>query len=83
MTSYEPDAEYVDGRIIQRSAAQFDHGGLQAQLAAYFYAREKEWNVIGVSNTRVQTAASALPGTRSMSCASGGIAFRNPRLGFV
>ena len=53
-TAYEPDAEYVEGRIIRRSAPQFDHGRLQAQLAAYFYAREKEWMVIGVTNTRVQ-----------------------------
>ena len=53
-TAYEPDAEYVEGRIIRRSAPQFDHGRLQAQLAACFYAREKEWRVIGVTNTRVQ-----------------------------
>jgi len=53
-TTYEPDAEYVDGRIVQRSVPQFDHGRLQAQITAYFYAREKEWNMIVVSDTRVQ-----------------------------
>jgi Uma2 family endonuclease len=53
-TTYEPDAEYIDGRIVKRSVPQFDHGRLQLQLGAYFYAHEKEWNVIGVTETRVQ-----------------------------
>ena len=39
-TTYEPDAEYVEGRIVQRTVPQYDHGRLQAQLTAYFYARE-------------------------------------------
>ena len=53
-TTHEPDAEYVDGRIVQRSVPQFDHARLQAQLAAYFYPREKEWNVIVLTEVRVQ-----------------------------
>ena len=53
-TTYEPDAEYIDGRIVKRSVPQFDHARLQAQIAAYFYAREKEWNGMVVTEARVQ-----------------------------
>ena len=53
-TTFQPDAEYIEGRIVQRSVPQFDHGRLQLQLGACFYAHEKEWNVIGVSEVRVQ-----------------------------
>lgn len=57
-TIYESDAEYVEGRIVQRTVPHFDHGRLQAQLTAYSYAHEHEWGVIVVSDTRVQAQPS-------------------------
>ncbi len=42
---YEPDAEYVDGVIEERSTGEDSHSAWQAALVIYFGARAKEWNV--------------------------------------
>ena len=44
-TSYEPDAEYVDGVIEERCLGQFDHGSWQLAIALWFRAHAKEWNI--------------------------------------
>ena len=44
-TSYEPDAEYVDGVIEERCLGQYDHGSWQKALVLWFSAHTKEWNI--------------------------------------
>jgi len=42
-TSYRPDCDYVDGRIEERNGGEFDHGYLQALLAASFMNNRDAW----------------------------------------
>ncbi|MFN0171228.1 MAG: Uma2 family endonuclease [Bryobacteraceae bacterium] len=43
--SYEPDREYVDGRLEERHLGEHDHSLLQALIAAFFVARQSEHNI--------------------------------------
>lgn len=38
-TTYEPDMEYVDGRLVERNAGEHDHSRLQSMVAAELEAR--------------------------------------------
>lgn len=55
-TVYETDCDYVDGEVQERNVGTFDHSRLQLALAAYFYARRKEWGVCVVPEQRVQVS---------------------------
>ena len=55
-TSYDPDCDYVDGELLERNLGELDHSRLQAILTAYFYNREKQWNVLVVTEQRVQVS---------------------------
>lgn len=44
-SSYEPDAEYVDGVIEERSVGEEQHSAWQAALVIYFGSRAKEWGI--------------------------------------
>ena len=44
-TSYEPDAEYVDGVIEERPAAEDLHSAWQAALTTFFGVRAREWKI--------------------------------------
>jgi Uma2 family endonuclease len=56
-SSYEPDAEYVDGKIEERPAALFDHASWQGAILHWFSQSEKEWNVRSLPSLRVRVAA--------------------------
>jgi len=53
--SYEPDAEYVDGVIEQRSVGELDHAAWQAAILAYF-RQHPDWSVKAYPELRVQAA---------------------------
>src|SRR5216684_5292998 len=53
-TSYRPDCDYVDGRVEERNLGEWDHSSLQTRVAAYFFARRKEWGISVVVEQRVQ-----------------------------
>ena len=57
-TSYRPDCDYVDGRIEERNVGDWDHGSLQAAIAAYFVVRRKQWGISVATELRVQVKAS-------------------------
>ncbi|WP_058188081.1 Uma2 family endonuclease [Terracidiphilus gabretensis] len=44
-SSYEPDAEYVDGVIEERSVGQYDHSSWQHALEMWFAQHAKEWDI--------------------------------------
>ncbi len=44
-SSYEPDAEYVDGVIEERNVGEEQHSAWQAALVIYFGLRGREWNI--------------------------------------
>ncbi|HXF27333.1 MAG TPA: Uma2 family endonuclease [Bryobacteraceae bacterium] len=56
-TNYEPDAEYLGGRIVERNVGQWDHSSLQAALAAYFYSHRGEWQILVATEQRMALAS--------------------------
>jgi len=56
-SSYEPDAEYVDGEIEERAAGEYDHAAWQKAILLWFAKHEQEWNVEVLPEYRVQVAA--------------------------
>lgn len=55
-TSFHPDADFVNGEIEERNLGEFEHARLQYILAVMFGRHEPEWNVIGVTEQRIQVA---------------------------
>ncbi|MGA2251045.1 Uma2 family endonuclease [Terracidiphilus sp.] len=53
-SSYEPDAEYVDGVIEERTMGEWSHADLQAAILDYFRSRRLEWNIRAAAELRVQ-----------------------------
>jgi Uma2 family endonuclease len=56
-SSYEPDAEYVDGKIEERSTGEFDHASWQEAILAWFRQHRKDWNTYARPELRVRVAA--------------------------
>ena len=56
-SSYEPDAEYVDGKIEERPAGEFDHASWQQAILIWFWQHEKEWDIRALPSLRVRVAA--------------------------
>jgi Uma2 family endonuclease len=56
-STYEPDAEYVDGEIQERPVGEYDHANWQSALLKYFSKYEREWNIRVLAELRVQVAA--------------------------
>lgn len=55
-SSYEPDAEYVDGEIEERAVGEHDHAAWQAAIQRWFFAHEQEWNIEVLPEYRVQVS---------------------------
>jgi Putative restriction endonuclease len=55
-SSYEPDAEYVDGEIERRPMGEFDHSSWQLAILRWFLQHEKEWKIRVRPELRVQVA---------------------------
>jgi Uma2 family endonuclease len=56
-SSYEPDAEYVDGEIEERPVGENDHSAWQAAICFWFLKHTDEWNVLIRPELRIQVAA--------------------------
>jgi Uma2 family endonuclease len=55
---YRPDREYVDGEIRERNVGKWEHARVQWLLAAWFSNHEKEWEITGSTEQRVQVSTS-------------------------
>jgi Uma2 family endonuclease len=53
-TSWEPDAEYVDGVIEERPMGEWNHADWQAAVVEFFRNYRKEWNIRVAPELRVQ-----------------------------
>ena len=53
-SSYEPDAEYVDGVIEARPMGEYDHAAWQEAILAYFREHRREWNIRVLPELRIQ-----------------------------
>jgi Uma2 family endonuclease len=56
-SSYEPDAEYVDGEIERRPMGELDHAARQLAILKYFLPYEKTWGVYVFPELRVHVSA--------------------------
>ena len=56
-TTYRPDREYVDGELLERNVGKWEHGRIQSLLALWFGTNEQQWNVMAVTEVRVQVSA--------------------------
>jgi len=55
-TSFDPDAEYEDGRIEERAVGENDHSAWQAAICAWFQQQAKEGQIRVRPEFRVQVA---------------------------
>jgi Uma2 family endonuclease len=55
-SSYEPDAEYVDGVIQERPMGEWSHADWQAAILEYFRSRRTQWNIRAAAELRVQVS---------------------------
>jgi Uma2 family endonuclease len=53
-SSYSPDCEYLEGKVLERNVGEYEHARLQTRLGAYLVNHEKEWGIRAVVEQRVQ-----------------------------
>ena len=53
-SSYEPDAEFVDGGVEERAVGEYDHATWQQALQRWFIEHATEWNIRVRAELRVQ-----------------------------
>ncbi len=56
-TSYDPDREYLDGRVVERNLGEKDHSVLQRELIVYFATRQATPRAYVFPEQRVQVKA--------------------------
>lgn len=56
-SSYEPDAEYVDGEIEERPMGENDHSAWQEAICFWFRQHAHDWNIRVRPELRIQVAA--------------------------
>src|ERR1700739_1219228 len=56
-SSYEPDAEYVDGEIEERPMGEYDHASWQEAIILWFRQHAEEWSVRVKPELRVRVSA--------------------------
>ena len=56
-TSWEPDAEYVDGVIEERPTGEWNHADWQAAVVEFFRMRRTEWNIRVAPELRLQVTS--------------------------
>jgi Uma2 family endonuclease len=56
-TSYKPDADFVDGEIVERNLGEFEHSTLETAVGSIFWTNRKIWNIHPVTEQRIQVSA--------------------------
>lgn len=56
-SSYDPDAEFVDGAIEERPMGEYDHASWQEAIMKWFWQHADEWNIRVKPELRVQVSA--------------------------
>ena len=56
-SSYEPDAEFVDGVIEERPMGEWNHANWQAAVLEFFRSRRRDWGIRVAAELRVQVSA--------------------------
>jgi Uma2 family endonuclease len=53
-TSYEPDAEFVNGEIEERAVGEYDHNVVQRAILIWFFNHDKQWKTRTVQEQRTR-----------------------------
>ncbi len=53
-TSFRPDREYIEARVLERNVGERDHSRVQTLLVGYLLNREKQWAIRVFAEQRVQ-----------------------------
>jgi len=56
-SSYEPDCDYLNGRLEKRNVGEWDHARVQTMLAGIFLQHEIDWEIRVVVEARLQVGA--------------------------
>lgn len=56
-SSFEPDAEYVDGMIEERPKGEYDHSSWQHAIELWFAKHAAEWGIRVRSELRIQVTS--------------------------
>jgi len=56
-TSYSPDAELIDGQLVERNLGEYDHANLQSALVTLLRNRAREWGIRAVVEQRIRVSA--------------------------
>jgi Uma2 family endonuclease len=56
-TVYEPDCEYIEGELVERSVGEPEHAGLQGLLTAWLLQRRRQLGLHIFPECRVQVSA--------------------------
>ena len=57
-TTYEPDADYVDGQVEERNVGENEHSDLQGELLTVLRVNGKAWGIYAFPEQRVQVLKS-------------------------
>ena len=55
-SSFEPDAEYVDGVIEERPVGEWNHANWQAAILEFFRRQRIGWKIRAIAELRVQVS---------------------------
>ena len=53
-TSYRPDQEYIDGRLLERNVGEWDHSWMQGEILASLLPYRQSLSLFAVPELRVQ-----------------------------
>ena len=56
-TSYRPDQEMLEGRLVERNVGESDHSNLQGALVAWMRRHQREWNIRVLPAQRIRVSA--------------------------
>jgi Uma2 family endonuclease len=55
-SSYEPDMEYIDGRLEERNVGEIEHSAVIAAILGWFIQHAREWNIRVLPDVRTQVS---------------------------
>jgi Uma2 family endonuclease len=53
-STFEPDAEYVNGEIQERNIGEYDHNAVQKAILLWFEQHDKEWRTRSMQEQRTR-----------------------------
>ena len=56
-TSYRPDQELLEGRLVERNVGEYDHSNLQGALVGWLFQHQREWNIRVLPEQRIRVSA--------------------------